>query len=142
VASRLSSQSQQVAADAVLDRTDDGTGPGRLRIYSGTQPGSANDAPTGTLLVDIELQSPAWGGADTSGVASLNGPVSGTGEAAAGAGTDAGWFRITDGDGDTVADGAVSGTGGGGELVLDNVTIAAGQTVTINTLTYTQPASA
>ncbi|MFF4600541.1 hypothetical protein [Amycolatopsis sp. NPDC001319] len=131
MATRLPDLSQQAAADAVVDRTDAG-GAGSLKIYSGTQPADADTAPSGTLLVSIALAATAFGSASSAGTASLaSTPRSGTGVAA---GT-AGWYRVVSGGGATVYDGAV----GSGELVLDNTSIAVGQTVNINSLTYTQP---
>lgn len=132
---RIPDASQQAACDAVVDRTDVG-GAGSLKIYSGSQPADADTAPTGTLLVTIALAATAFGSANSSGQASLaSTPRSGTGAAA---GT-AGWFRIVSGGGSNVMDGSVTATGGGGDLTLDNTSIAVGQTVNINSLTYTQP---
>jgi hypothetical protein len=144
MATRLPNASQQAAADSVVDRVDAGTGTteGKLRIYAGAQPADADSAPVGDLLCEIDLDQPAFGAAATTGTATLLGvPLSGVGTAAAGAGTAAQSFRIVNRDDATVVDGAVTGTGGGGELVLDNVSIAEAQTVTVTALTYTQPAS-
>ncbi len=141
MATRLPNASQQAAADAVVDRIDAGAGAGLLRIYSGTQPADADSAPGGNLLCEITLADPAYGAADATGTAALAGtPRSGTGTAAAGAGTNAQSFRVVDSAGTTVFDGAVTGTGGGGELELDNVSIAQDQTVNITSLDYTHPA--
>lgn len=139
MATRLPNASQQAAADAVVDQIDLGTGDteGKLRIYTGTQPADADTAASGTLLVEIDLANPAYGAANTSGTAALSGtPLSGTGAADG----DAGWFRIVNRDATTVFDGEVTATGGSGELELDNVSIATGQTVNISSLSYTQPA--
>jgi len=38
-----------------------------------------------------------------------------------------------------VFQGSVTTTGGGGDLTLDNTSIASSQVVNINSLTYTQP---
>lgn len=136
MATRLPDASQQAACDAVVDRTDVG-GAGSLRIYTGSQPADADTAPSGTLLVTIALAATAFGAANSSGTATLaSTPRSGTGAAA---GT-AGWFRVLSGGGATVFDGQVTATGGGGQLELDNTSIAVGQTVNISSLTYTQPA--
>jgi hypothetical protein len=144
MATRLPNASQQASADAVVDRADEGTGEteGKLRIYSGAQPADADSAASGDLLCEIDLDNPAFGAANSSGqAAALGVPLSGTGTAAAGSGTNAQSFRVVDRDGDPVYDGAVTGTGGGGELILDNVSIAEDQTVNVTSLTYTQPAS-
>jgi len=142
MATRLSNASQQAAADAVVDRVDAGDSNGLLRLYSGAQPADADSAPGGTLLLEIGLAEPAFGAAATTGIASALGtPLSGTGEEAAGAGTAAQSFRVVDSDGNTCWDGAVGAAESGAECVLDNVSIAEGQTVTITSLTYQQPAS-
>ena len=122
--------------NAVVDLVDGGTGVGYVEIRTGTQPATVDDSATGTLLVTIELASPAFSSA-VGGTAALEGvPRSGTAE---GTGT-AGWFRVYDGDGSPLFDGAVAGGGGEAELLLDNTSIANGQTVSITALTYTQPA--
>lgn len=144
MATRLPNASQQASADAVVDRVDVGTTntEGKLRIYSGAQPADADSAPGGDLLCEIDLQDPAFGAANSSGqAAALGVPLEGTGTAAASTGTNAQSFRVVSRDEDTVYDGAATATGGGGELTLDNVSIAEDQTVTINSLTYQQPAS-
>jgi hypothetical protein len=143
MATRLPDASQQAAADAVVDRIDVGTGAteGKLRIYSGAQPADADSAPGGNLLCEIDLANPAYGNADATGAAAMQGtPRSGTGTAAAGAGTAAQSFRVVDRDGGTVFDGSVTGTGGGGDITLDNVSIAQDQTVNITSHSYQHPA--
>lgn len=135
MAIRLPTASRNAAADAVVDRTDSG-GAGSIEIRTGSQPASANDAATGTLLVAIPLAATAFGSA-SNGTASLAGvPLSGT---AVADGT-AGWFRMLNGSGQTVLDGSVSTPGGGGDLQLATTTITTGLTVTITTGTVTMPA--
>lgn len=133
---RLSGTTQQASANAAVDQLDVG-GAGSIKIYTGSQPADADDAATGTLLVTIPFNNPAYGNANTSGVVALAGtlPLSGT---AVAAGT-AEWFRACKNDGSGAWDGIVTATGGGGQLTLDNTNIANGQTVQIATLNYTQP---
>lgn len=143
----LADVSQQAAADAVVDRIDTGStnSAGRLRVYDDSEaaPSSANDSvPAGSvLLLEADLQNPAYGSADLSGVAELEGvPVTST---AVGSGV-ASWFRIVDRDEGTVLQGdarAESDSDNGEELVLDNTNIATGQTVNITSLDYTHPAA-
>ncbi|MDX3100456.1 hypothetical protein [Nonomuraea angiospora] len=128
---------RSAACDAVVDRVDVGTtnAAGRLRVYSGAQPASANNAPTGTLLAEVPLALPAFTAA-SNGVATLLGvPLSASGLAA---GT-AGWFRIVDRDAATVIDGS-AGTAGT-QLILNTATISPGVTVQINSGTITMPGS-
>lgn len=138
MATRLSTASQNAATNAVAGLIDADVGAGSLIIRTGAQPATANDAPTGTILATFTLADPAFG-ASALGVADLDAtPVLSTTGAAAGT---AGWFRITDNSGDTVMDGAVTATGGGGELELNTTTISVGVTVEITAGTLTTPAS-
>jgi hypothetical protein len=121
---RLPSASRDAACDAVTNRADAGAAAGKLRIYTGSQPASANDAASGTLLVEITLPDPAFtsGGTGTntlSDPASVNATAAGT----------AGWFRVLDSDNNTVLDGS-AGTSGT-DLILSNTNIAVGQAVDI-----------
>lgn len=143
---RLAGLSQQAAANAVVQRIDAGTTnlTGRLRIYDDTAatPTDADDSvPVGSvLLAELDLQDPAYGAANTSGVAALQGTLSGTG---VGAGT-AAWFRVVNRDEATVFQGDVRATAdpdNGEELVLDNTNIAVDQALNVNSLNYTQPAN-
>lgn len=137
MATRIPTAVRNAACDAVVDRADigSGTAQGRLRIYTGSQPASANDAVGGaTLLAEVQLANPAFTAAST-GVATLLGtPLSATGLAA---GT-AGWFRVVDRDGGTVVDGSAGTVGT--ELILNTATISVGVTVQINSGTITMPA--
>lgn len=137
MATRITGAEQNAITDLVVDRADAAATAGKLRIYTGSQPADADDAASGTLLVEIELDDPAWGAAASGSAALAGTPVSNT---AAATGT-AGWFRVLDGDDTTVFDGAVTATGGGGELELDNTSITAAQTVHVNSLAASMPAS-
>lgn len=109
----------------------------RLRIYSGSAPANCAAAATGTLLVDMALPSD-WMNAASSGSKTKLGTWSGTGAAGAGSGTAAGYFRITDSAGTTAhMQGTVTITGGGGDMTLDNTSIAQNQAVTVNSFTVT-----
>lgn len=132
MAEKLSTTLANQVANNLYDTFDGGT----LKLYTGSQPASADDAPTGTLLVTITLPSPAFAAA-SGGAKAKSGAWSATGAAAG----NAGWCRFENSATGKKLDGAVTATGGGGELELDNVSIAIGQTVTINTGTATQPLS-
>jgi hypothetical protein len=136
MATRIATTARNSAADAVVDLVDAGAGAGKLRIYTGSQPAGPDSAATGTLLVDIALADPAFGAASSGAAALASTPRSASASAA---GT-AGWFRILDSNNVAYIDGSVTATGGGGDLTLDNVSIASGQTVNITGLTYTHPA--
>ena len=107
----------------------------KLRIYTGSAPANPAAAATGTLLVDITL--PANWMANASGGTQA---LTGTWQVAASAAGTAGYYRIVDNAGTTCHEqGTVTATGGGGDLTLDNVSIASGQTVTITSKTLTAP---
>ena len=105
-----------------------------LRIYSGAAPANCAAAASGTLLAEITLPSD-WMAAASSGSKALAGTWQ---DASANATGTAGHFRLYDSGGTTChAQGTVTATGGGGDLTLDNVSIASGQSVTITSFTIT-----
>jgi hypothetical protein len=116
---------------------------GVLEIRSGSQPASADLAPTGTVLATINLPADAFAAA-ASGSVAKNGTWQDTAADAAGTG---GWFRLresgdlgTTNNSDRRMDGSVSMTGGGGDMILDNTNIASGQAVLVNAFNYSEPA--
>lgn len=121
-----------------LDQIESTTGvSARLRLYSGAPPANCAAAPTGTMLLDITLPSD-WLNAASGGTKTIIGPWTGTGDAGAGAGTVAGHFRLWDSTVTTAhAQGTVTVTGGGGDLTLDNPSIASAQSVSIVIFTIT-----
>lgn len=122
------------ARNARLDAIETATGAtARIRIYTGTQPANCAAAATGTLLVDTTLPSD-WMAAASGGVKALLGSWSST---AVGTGT-VGHYRIWD---SAVANchvqGSVTATGGGGDMTVDNASIATGQTVNVSSYSLT-----
>lgn len=108
---------------AVADKIDAGSGPGTLEI--GT-------AGMGTVLATITLADPC--GTVSGSVLTLSGfPRSDTSADATGTAAAA---RIRDSDGNSRITGLTVGTSGT-DVVLDNTSITAGQTVTINSATFT-----
>jgi hypothetical protein len=105
-----------------------------LRIRSGSAPANCAAADSGTILAALTLPSD-WMAAASGGSKALSGTWQDT--SADNAGT-AAHFRIYDSSGTTChLQGTVTATGGGGDLTLDNTSIAAGQTVTITSFTLT-----
>lgn len=105
-----------------------------LRIYSGSPPANCAAAASGTLLAEMTLPSD-WMAAASSGSKALSGTWQ---DASANATGTAGHFRLYDSGGTTChAQGTVTATGGGGDMTLDNVSIASGQSVTITSFTIT-----
>ncbi len=126
---------------------------GVIEIYTGAQPATADSAVTGTLLGTVTLNSGAFtpgsptngltfaaasgGAVSKSGVWSFNGVAAGT----------AGWFRLK---GNAVDAGGVSTVlprmdgsiaVSGGDMNLSNIVIAVSAPNTVDTFTWTQPAS-
>lgn len=110
---------------------DEGAGPAKLRIYTGTQPANADTAASGTMLLEFTLQDPAW--TESDGVLTLDVTPAITDDALAD-GT-AGWGRFLDSDDEAVLDGAV-----GSEITLSDTSLETGQTVTVVSATLTLPA--
>lgn len=134
---RLADAAKNAAADAVAALCNGG----KLRIYDSTggtgQPADPDSAVgSQVLLAELTFGNPAFGAA-VAGVATANAI---TGDATADATGTATWFRVVKSDGTTkVFDGSV-GTATS-NLVLNTVSIVAGATVNVTSLTYTQPES-
>jgi len=108
---------------------------GSLEIYTGTQPADPNDAPSGTLLVQIDVPSPAFGAA-VGGVISKAGTWQ---EVAVGTGS-AGWARLISSDTNKTLDISVSESGGGGDAIISDEDVVPGNTITVNSISFTSPA--
>lgn len=105
-----------------------------LRIRTGAAPANCAAADSGTILAALTLPSD-WMAAASSGSKALSGTWQDA--SADNAGT-AAHFRIYDSGGTTChIQGTVTATGGGGDLTLDNTSIAAGQSITITSFTLT-----
>lgn len=120
--------------NARLDQieTTIGTAP-LLRIYSGAMPANCGTAASGTKLVEVSLPSDWMANASGGSKA-----MSGTWSAAAVATGTAGYFRIYDTAGTNChLQGTVTATGGGGDMTLDNTSIATGQTFNEASFTLT-----
>jgi hypothetical protein len=105
-----------------------------LRIRSGAPPATCATADSGTLLAEMSLPSD-WMAAAASGSKALSGTWQDLSANAAGT---AGHFRIYDSGGTVCGiQGTITATGGGGDMTLDNTSIASGQQVTITSFTLT-----
>lgn len=106
-----------------------------LKIRSGAAPANCAAADTGTVLATLTLPSD-WAAAASAGSKAKSGTWQDTSADASGT---AAHFRLYASDGTTChMQGTVTANGGGGDLQLDNVSITAGQQVTINTFTVTR----
>jgi hypothetical protein len=121
------------ARNAWLDaiETAVGTGP-TLTIRSGSAPANCAATRTGTVLATLALPSD-WMQAASGGTKILNGTWEDL--VADNAGT-AGHFSVDQGLTCHIQ-GSITATGGGGDMTIDNTSIAAGQAVTVTGFTLT-----
>lgn len=133
---RLATATQNAMIQAAQVYADSGSGGATVKLYSGTQPATANTGLSGnTLLATFTLDDPAFGTA-SSGTITLAGVPRATTGVAAGTAT---WFRmesaatvVTICDGDV---GTSSAT-----LILNTTTISVGVAVSITAGSLSQPA--
>lgn len=120
-------------ANARLDAVESTIGTSAiLKIRTGAAPAAVSDASTGTVLATLQLPSD-WMAAASARSKAKSGTWEDT--SADNAGT-AAHFEITASNGTTVGmRGSVTATGGGGDLTLDNVVLAAAQAITITAFT-------
>ncbi|WP_347311356.1 hypothetical protein [Defluviimonas sp. SAOS-178_SWC] len=113
--------------NAMLDtyETQIGTAP-TLEIRTGAAPANAAAADTGTVLATITLPSD-WMSAASGAVKSLIGTWQ---DASADATGTAGHFRLKQG-GTCHDQGSITATSGGGDMEVDNTSLAAGQQFTV-----------
>jgi len=131
MAFQFSTASRNAAADALETAIG---GSAVLKIRSGAVPAGVGTADAGTVLATLNLPAD-WLSAASNGVKSLSGTWQDLTADAAGT---AGHFRIYASDGTTAhIQGTITATGGGGDMTLDNVNIAAGQQVTVTAFSIT-----
>jgi hypothetical protein len=122
------------ARNAALDQifTTIGTTP-TLKIWSGTIPANCAAADSaGTTLATITCPNPYMASA-SGGVKALTGTWQ---DAAADASGTASHFRMYQGATCHIQ-GTITATGGGGDMTLDNITIASGQQINITSFSIT-----
>ena len=126
-------QFSTTARNAALDAIETAIGASAiLKIRSGSAPADCGTADSGTVLATLNLPSD-WLAAASGGSKSKSGTWEDTSADAAGT---AGHFRIYASDGTTVhMQGTITATGGGGDMTLDNTSIASAQQVTITRFT-------
>lgn len=105
----------------------------KLRLYTGAPPVNCAAVATGTLLATLTLPSD-WENAASGGSVTKLGTWTGVGAAAG----DIGYYRMLETTETTTHEqGTVTVTSGGGDLELDNISIAISQNITIDTWTKT-----
>lgn len=127
---QLSTAVRNARLDAI--ETAIGVSP-KLRFYTGAQPANCAAAASGTLLAEIPCPADFMAAAAAGSKA-----LSGSWTVAAVATGNAGHYRMYDNAGVNCHEqGTVTATGGGGDITLDNINIASGQTITITAKTLT-----
>lgn len=109
---------------------------GTLEIRTGLQPADPNSAASGTLLATITIPNPAFGAA-SGGMVTESGSWTDT---AVATGT-AGYARFISSDTLKTMDIPVSNIPGSGMLLINSLDITIGNTVSVVSLTITEPAS-
>jgi mono/diheme cytochrome c family protein len=141
----MSLQFSTIVRNAMLDSIQYGAGSGQitaigvsavLKVFTGAVPATCATADSGTKVAEFDLAS-SWAANAAAGAKSLSGmPLT---IAAVAAGT-LGYFRIYASDGVTChMQGAITMTGGGGDLTVDNTNVTAGQHINITAFTLNAP---
>lgn len=122
-------QFSTASRNAALDAIETAIGVSAvLKIRTGAAPATVATADSGTVLATMSLPSD-WLAAAASGSKAMSGTWQ---DASADAAGTAGHFRIYASDGTTChIQGSITATGGGGDMTLDNTSIASAQQVTI-----------
>lgn len=130
-------QFSEAVRNAILDAIEAEIGTSAvLKIFTGSAPADCATADSGDVLATLNLPSD-WMAAAASGQKAKSGTWE---DAAADDDGTAGHFRLYASDGTTCHhQGTVTATGGGGDMTLNNVVIAAGQIVSITSFTWTAP---
>lgn len=130
---QFSTNVRNARADAI--ETNIGASP-IMKIFTGAAPADCATADgAGTLLATVNLPSD-WMAAASGGAKAKAGTWQ---DLSADGSGDAGHFRIYDNAlAECEIQGTVTGTGGGGDMTLDNVTLVATQEFTVNSFTVTE----
>jgi hypothetical protein len=129
----LNTQLSDAAANAGVAAVGATVNGGSIKLYSGTQPANGNLGATGTLLVTLPLNNPAFGAAAAGAIALNTAGVSGAGVAA---GT-VGYAVFTDSGGNIKWMCSAGVSASVPNLVLSTTTISVGLTVSVTSYTLT-----
>jgi hypothetical protein len=136
----ISNLAALAACDAIVDRVDLNSPPGHLKVYSGSVPTDADTAlGAQVLLADLTMGNPAFGpAADINPGARATAAAISDDTSANNTGV-ASFFRIDQGGGTTVMQGACATSGS--ELNFNSTSISSGAIVSVTSFTVTVPES-
>ncbi len=124
-------------ADALADLFDAGAGAGYIEIRTGAPPATLEDTPSGILLSTHTYSDPAFGAAvDANPGATITANAIAD-DTSADASNTAGWFRAYDSTGVAIIQGTVDTSDA--DMIINNTTITAGETVEVNSHVITVP---
>lgn len=106
-----------------------------LKLRSGASPADGDVVSTGTVIATMNLPAD-WMAAASGGSKSLLGTWQ---DLAADAAGTVGHYELCKSDGTPAIRGSVTGSGGGGDVTLDNVTVNLGQAISITSFTLVAP---
>lgn len=131
----MSNQFSVAVRNAMLDAIEATIGTGAIfELRSGSPPANCAAADSGTVIATITAVSD-WMAAAALGSKAKSGALQDT--SADNPGT-LGHFRVKDSGGTVCGwQGTITATGGGGDMTVDNVSVAAGQQITITALSLT-----
>jgi hypothetical protein len=133
MATKLTNTIASLLADAIDNDVNAG-GAGKIILYGGSEPATADTAPSATVLATFTLSNPAFGAA-SNGVITLAGTPLTVAASATGTATH---FRLLRNNGTTVVLQGTVGTSGQ-QLNLNTTSITNGVNVTITSGTVTVP---
>ena len=116
-----STAARNTLADAIDTLINTGAGTAKLRLRAST-----------TTIVDFDLANPAFGSASSGSMTLNSTPIAAT----AGASGSVDNAQILDRNGTVVVSCSVTGSGGGGDIEVSNVSIANGQDCSLTSLSY------
>lgn len=134
----MSVQLSVAARNARLDAIETTAGTAAIiEVFTGAQPANCAAADSGTKIASGTLPSD-WLAAASAGAKAKSGTWTITGLSAASTGSNMGHFRVKDSGGSTThIQGSITVTGGGGDMTVDNISIANAQVATVNTFVLT-----
>lgn len=120
-------------ADDIIAKIDAGSGPGKAKFYSGTQPAGPGTAITSQVLLGtLTMSDPC--GSTSSGTVTFSAI---TEDSAADTGGTASFVRLTDSDDNAVIDLDVTNNAGAGAVKMNTTTIVTGGPIRITSMTAT-----